>query len=134
MITVPPCTNKSPANVSLAVMISVPLSDLLKLAPAPLITPPRLAVAPAPTPIVEAVGTEIARVLVSPPLICKVPPLSVTAPELAPSAESRVMMSAPLSLIETPPVKLLLVSKLREPVLDLIREAGPVIPPTPAKE
>src|ERR1039458_7732342 len=122
MITVPPCANKSPVNVSLAVNIRVPLSDLLKLAPAPLITPPRLAVVFAATPIVEAVGIGNARLLVTPPLICKVPPLSVTAPELAPSAESLVMISEPLSLIKTPPAKLLLVSNVREPAFDFTRD------------
>src|ERR1039458_188293 len=132
MITFPHCANKSQVNVSLAANIRVPLSDLLKLAPAPLITPPRLAVVFAATPIVEATGMGNARLLVTPPLICKVPPLSVTAPELAPSAESFVMITEPLSLIKTPPVKLLLVSNVREPVFDFTREVIPVIPPDPA--
>src|ERR1039457_6943900 len=132
MIVVPPCKNTLPGMDSLAFKISVPTSDLLKLAAAPLMTPPRLAVAFAPTPIVEATGMETARLLVTPPLICNVPPLRVTAPELAPSAESLVMINELVSLMKTPPVKLLLVSKVREPMLDITSEVTPLMPPAPA--
>jgi len=50
---VPPLTNKSPVKVSRAANTSVPVSVLLKLAPAPLMVPPRRAMEPAPTPLVR---------------------------------------------------------------------------------
>ena len=134
IIVVPLCRNKSPVKVSRAVKISVPRSDLLKVL-GPLMTPPKLAVAFTPTPMVEVAGMGSARLLVIPPLICKVPPLRVTAPELTPSAESLVMINV-LPAIVTPPLKLLLVSNVREPKpfteFDTNREVTPAIPPDPA--
>ena len=133
MIAVPPWTNKLPVKVSLAVNISVPLSDLVEVGSgAADAHRPGSRWHRWPHQSLKPSGIGIARLLVTLPLICKVPPLRVTAPELAPSAESFVMINEPLSLMNTPPVKLLLVSNVREPVFDFTREVTPVIPPAPA--
>jgi len=75
---------------------------------------------------------EIARLLVTFPFICNVLPFRVTAPELAPSAESLVMISVPASLRKTPPGETVARQQRQRAVLDLTREVTPLIPPAPA--